>query len=102
MSKQVLPLWAPPENAKHPLFDEPPIIYPPRPPQNRGNMNRKSAAWPELVEQLKDAYWRQGKNPTRLSEEFGISRSSVGRYIGIYSYDDQTQFSPQKPVNLKE
>ena len=88
MRKQFLPLWEPPENPRHPFFDEPPIYYPPRPPRNRGNMSRKSQAWPELVAQLKDLYWREGKKPHELAQQFKISRSSVGRYIGIYSYDD--------------
>tara|TARA_R100001163_G_scaffold17362_1_gene15562 strand:- start:2838 stop:3125 length:288 start_codon:yes stop_codon:yes gene_type:complete len=88
MTQQILPSWNPPENAKHPFFDEPPIIYPPRPAQNCGNMSRKSQAWPELVAQLKDLYWREGKTPKELAQQFKISRSSVGRYIGIYSYDE--------------
>jgi hypothetical protein len=99
MSKQLLPLWEPPENPRHPLFDEPPIIYPPMPRQNRGNTKRKSPVFPELVAELKDLYYREGKSPTELGRMFGISRITIGRYIGIYSYDDESQFTSKSADN---
>ena len=99
MKKQLLPLWEPPENPRHPLFDEPPIYYPPAPRQNRGNTLRKSPVFPELVAELKQLYWQKGMNITQLSDLFKISRSSIGRYIGVYSYDDESQFTSQPADN---
>ena len=79
--KLQLPVWEPPAtDAKHPLFEAPPIFVTDSQPAQEWSNARIA---PEIAAEIRRLHSIRGMNKSHIAKKLGISRATVLRYCGI-------------------